>query len=105
MKQPADLLQLLSRHIGHDNGVSVDYLADRLGITAREVRKLVSALRLEGYHVCGYPGTGYFIAANRDEMEETLAFLENRAMHSLALVSRMRNIAIPDLVGQLHLNT
>lgn len=105
MKTPADLLDVLSAHIGRQKGVSVEHLADRLGITAREVRKLVSALRLQGYHVCGYPGTGYFIAANRNEMEATLAFLEDRAMHSLTLVSRMRNIAIPDLIGQLHLNT
>lgn len=105
MKTPADLLHVMSRHIGSANGVQVQTLARELDVTERQVRELVSALRLEGYHVCGFPGTGYFIAANRAEMEATLNFLENRAMHSLTLVSRMRNIAIPDLVGQLHLNT
>lgn len=105
MKTTHDLLAVLVRHVGRDNGIQVKYLADELDITDRQVRELVSDLRMAGHHICGHPRDGYYIAATAEEMEETLQFMTDRAMHSLTLVSRMRNIAMPDLLGQIHLNT
>ncbi|MDT3707451.1 MAG: hypothetical protein ROZ09_11535 [Thiobacillus sp.] len=105
MKTPHDLLSLLSRHVGRDNGVAVKALAAELDITDRQVRELVSDLRMSGHAVCGHPRDGYYIAETPEEMEETCQFLRNRAMHSLQLESRLRNIPMPDLLGQLHLNT
>lgn len=105
MKTSADLLQQLSDHVGSENGVPAKTLGVILGITERQVRELVSALRLEGVAVCGTPQTGYYIAANAAELNETCQFLRNRAMHSLQLESRLRNIPMPDLLGQLHVPT
>lgn len=105
MKTSADLLQLLSQHVGSENGLPAKTLGVILGITERQVRELVSALRLEGVAVCGTPQTGYYIAANATELDETCQFLRNRAMHSLQLESRLRNIPMPDLLGQLHIPT
>lgn len=101
----ADLLAILSRHTGRHNGIAVDTLAEMLGVAPRQVRTHVSALRSDGVAVCGTPETGYFIAANADELEETCNFLRHRAMHSLQLESRLRNIPMPDLLGQLHVPT
>jgi biotin operon repressor len=102
---PADLLSILSRHVGRDKGIAADTLAELLGVAPRQVRTHVSALRGDGVAVCGTPETGYYIAATAEELDETCQFLRHRAMHSLTLESRLRNIPMPDLIGQLHLNT
>jgi len=105
MKTAHDLLSILSHHVGRDNGITVVYLADELEMTSRHVRELVTELRLSGHHICGTPRDGYFIAATAGELDETLHFLTNRALSSLTLVSRMRNVAMPDLLGQIHVPT
>jgi biotin operon repressor len=99
------LLSVLSSHIGQSNGINVKGLAALLDCTERMVRKLVSELREDGTAVCGRPNTGYFIAANAEELEETCQFLRGRAMHSLHLESKLRNMPLPDLIGQMHLKT
>jgi hypothetical protein len=69
------------------------------------VRHQVSALREEGIAICGHPKTGYFIAANAEELETTVEFLKSRALHSLHLASRLTKIPLVDLIGQLKLKT
>jgi biotin operon repressor len=101
----ASLLAILAAHVGRDNGIPVDAIAKRMDLQARQVRTHVSALRAEGVAVCGTPETGYFIAATAEELDETCQFLRHRAMHSLQLESRLRNIPMPDLLGQLHVPT
>lgn len=101
----SDLLTILSHHTGRHNGIAVDTLARMMGVAPRQIRTHVSALRSTGVAVCGTPETGYFIAATPEELEETCQFLRNRAMHSLQLESRLRNIPMPDLLGQLHVPT
>lgn len=99
------LADLYRGHIGQRNGITAHDLAERLGIPERKLREHISALREEGVAVCGHPSTGYYIAANSEEMETTCAFLRSRALHSLHLESRLRNIPLPDLLGQLKLPT
>lgn len=101
----AELLNLLSAHRGQANGVHVDQLVTRTGVTARELRRLITELRTEGVAICGKPETGYFIAETADELNEyCIKYLEARALHSLTLSSRLRNIPLPVLAGQLFLN-
>jgi len=100
-----DLQRVLAAHIGRANGVTAEALARVLDIPPRAVRLLVTELRDEGTAVCGHPATGYFIAATPEEIEATCRFLRGRAMKSLALESRLRNIPLPDLLGQLTLKT
>lgn len=101
----SQLLTLLSRHIGANNGMTAAQISSQLNIAMRRVRSLVSELREEGTAVCGTPHTGYYIAATADELEETCTYLHNRAMHSLMLISKLRKIALEDLIGQLRLRT
>lgn len=100
-----DLLNLLAKHQGRDSGIGVQTLAARLGTTPREARKLVSRARAElGVAICAHPATGYYIAVTAQELEASCQFLEARALHSLRLLSRMRRVALPTLLGQLMLN-
>lgn len=100
-----DLFRLIALRIGAKHGESVSVLAFHLGITAREVRKLVTELRLDGIAVCGTPKTGYYVAETAEELQQTIDFLTHRALHSLTLASRMSKIPLPDLLGQLHVPT
>ncbi len=101
----SQLLTLLSRHIGANNGTTAAQISSNLNISMRRVRHLVCELREEGTAVCGTPHTGYYIAATPQELEETCRFLRGRAMHSLMLESRLRKVALEDLIGQMRLRT
>lgn len=102
----AMLVQVLGRdHRGSANGIGAKPLAEKLGIHERQLRTLVSLAREDGVAIVGTPETGYFIAETALELEQCCAFLRARAMHSLRIESRLRNIPLPDLLGQLHLNT
>lgn len=109
---PAQVLTELSRHIGKENGIHVRDLVQRItgqqftcGPLERKVRQLVAELRMEGHHICAHPAHGYFMAATPEELQDTCEFLYDRAMTSLSQISRMKNISLPDLRGQLHLPT
>lgn len=108
----SDVLRALTRHIGKHNGASVDQLVTEItGDTVRDkyaerrVRDAVVHLRNEGHHVCAHPSSGYYMAATPEELEETCAFLIERAMTTLKQVAAMKRISLPDLRGQLHLPT
>lgn len=102
----AALTQLMAgRHHGSANGIGAAGLAKALGWTERRLRLAVSHLREQGAPICGHPRTGYYIAANAAELDEAARFLEHRAMHSLRLLARMRQVSLPALLGQLKLPT
>jgi biotin operon repressor len=95
------LLNALARHQGAARGIRAEDLAARLGVNTRQLRKLISSAREDGIAICGRPKTGYFMPVTPDELAATCAFLQNRAMHSLRKLSRMRGVAMPVLMGQL----
>lgn len=99
------VLAALAAHAGRDAGISAAALAGDLGITARDVRLAVEALRREGHHVCATPKTGYYLAVTEGELIETCQFLYRRALCSLVQVAAMRKVSLPDLAGQLRLPT
>jgi hypothetical protein len=106
------VLAALARHVGRDKGVRIQELVYEItGETLRsegaerKVRELVSELRESGVAICAYPGDGYYIAGSAEELEQCCAFLRSRAMHSLVLESRLRKITLPELLGQLRLET
>jgi biotin operon repressor len=105
MSDTTALLNRLQQHQGAANGITAEALAAVLDTTKRHIRTLVSELRLEGIAVCGHPKTGYFIAANDAEIEDTCKFLRSRALHSLTLESRLRKVTLPDLLGQMRLKS
>ena len=100
-----DVLVALQPHLGARAGITAKALAEQLATNARQVRHLVTELRLDGIAICGHPTTGYFIASNAEELEGTCKFLRSRAMHSLVLESKLRHVPLPDLLGQMRLKT
>lgn len=98
------LLNVLAEHQGRDCGISAKALAARLDVPPRRLRHLVSEAREQGIALCGKPNTGYFVPVTPEELAESCAFLEHRALHSLRLLSRMKKVSMPALLGQLNLN-
>lgn len=102
----AMLVQVMGiSHQGRANGIRADLLAGLLGITDRLLRSLISDARTEGTAIVGTPETGYYIAQTGDELEECCRFLRSRALHSLTIEARLRRVALPELLGQLKVNT
>lgn len=105
------LLAVLRGHIGRARGVTARALCREVlghepnGGDERHLRDLVVELRLAGHHVCAHPRSGYFLASNAEELEETCAFLHARSMSGLRQESAMRRVSIPDLVGQQRIPT
>jgi hypothetical protein len=111
-EQRAAVLDLLRHHIGRAAGITARELVAAVNarhpatkLNERDLRVVATDLRMEGHHLCAHPSTGYFIASTPDELEETLTFLRQRAMSSLRQVAAMKHVSMPDLCGQLHLNT
>lgn len=105
MKTKDDLIGVLSHRIGRARAASAASLAAEMAMDARQVRKLVSELRMDGMAVCGHPRDGYYIAETSEELEQTCQFLHSRSMHALTLESRLRKIPLTDLIGQMKLPT
>lgn len=97
------LLNAMSKHQGGDNGITADALAASLQISPRQLRKLISDAREDGIAICGRPSTGYYMPTTPEELAESCAFLEHRALKSLRLLSRMKKVSMPALLGQLNL--
>lgn len=104
MSTVIELVNAIAPHQGAANGIPAAVLASQLGVMPRQLRRLVCQARDQGVAICGTPGTGYFIPATPEELEASCAFLRRRALHSLRLLSRMRNVALPTLLGQLLLS-
>ncbi len=100
-----DVLVVLQRHLGAGNGITAAGIARELDTNERQVRHCITELREDGVAVCGHPRDGYFIASTAEELEQTCQFLRSRAMHSLTLESKLRNVPLPDLLGQMRLKT
>lgn len=99
----------LARHVGRDKSVTMTNLVfevtgRRADLAAeRRCRALITELRTEGIAVCGHPNCGYWMAANAEELEDCCAFLRHRAMTSLTLESKLRRMALPDLLNQIRI--
>jgi biotin operon repressor len=100
-----ELLAEMAKHIGASHGVSAEYLAHALRVNTRHIRVLVTELRMEGAHICGTPGEGYYMAECPEDLATTCEWLKSRALKSLLLASRMTKVSIPDLFNQLKLPT
>jgi len=101
-----DLVALLARHLGADNGASAEALARALDVPERRVRTLVTEAGEEGVAICAHPETGYFIAADDSELDRYyIAYLRSRAMHSLKLIAIAKRVPLPELIGQMRLQS
>lgn len=98
-----DLIALLARHQGADQGISAEAIARALDVPTRRVRTLVTEAREEGIAIAATPAHGYFVAVLPEEIDMCCAFLRARALKSLLLESRLRKIPLAELLGQMRL--
>ena len=59
--------------------VSRRYLADRLGISDRNIRAIISGLRKKGINICSDSAGGGYWLGNREETRRTIAEFRSRA--------------------------
>jgi len=105
MTTPNQLIAALARHVGKGNGISAEDLAKRLDMKPRALRQLITeAIETENVAICGTPRDGYYIAANGQELIETIEFHDQRAKHELGKAGRLRRM-LGELFGQTHLPT
>lgn len=101
-----DVLVALSRHRGAHNGIRAADLAQELGIDERRLRALISQLILDrGVAIVGQPSTGYFIAETPEEVERSVEFHRDRALHELKKASVLSKVPLAELLGQMKLKT
>lgn len=105
---PEKVLDVLRTRRGAANGITARDLAYLLTqrVSDSDQRKLRSAiehLRLQGHPICAHPSLGYYLAVNSGDLDGTCEFLWDRARKSLLQITRMKNIAMPELRGQLGL--
>jgi hypothetical protein len=106
---PSAVLEVMRHHIGKAQGIGIAGIVQAVTQSSstagaeRQCRRIISDLREEGVAICGKPATGYYIAANQAELEECCRFLRSRALTSLRLESRLRKMALPDLIQQLRI--
>jgi hypothetical protein len=98
-----ELIDLLSQHRSRANGITCAQVSAKLKLRERKVRELVTEARFSAVALCGTPEAGYFIADTPEELDETTAFLQHRAMKSLKVVALMRGTTLSELCGQLQL--
>lgn len=103
--QMSKLMSVLSHHIGKGNGISAKDLAERMSLTPRQLRKLITeTIEQQNIAICGTPRDGYYVAATGDELIETIEFHDQRAKHELKKCSVLRRM-LGELFGQTHLPT
>ena len=85
-----DLQDLLRRHVGQDNAVTIAAIGRALGHTNRRTTENLIEVSIPklGYPVCS-GHTGYFVPATADEINHYLASLSSRA---LCILTRRRNV-------------
>jgi len=109
------VLATLAQHIGEEKAIPADELYERVfsapaddKINAtKPLRKVVRALRKEGTPIgssVSNQGGGYYLARTASELDQVADRFLNVGLKAFIVVSRMRKIALPELLGQMRLN-
>ncbi len=108
------LLAVLARHQGRDNCIGMGELwrkvfrqpySHRINDTS-QLRRLIRRLRRRGEPICSMSdkfNPGYYLAETPEEMAEFIERHERRGLASLSQVAKLRQISMPELLGQLRL--
>lgn len=98
------VLAELQRHVGRENGIHGRDLVAQITnqvtnqpALERAVRDFIVELRMDQHRVCGYPASGYYMAATQKEFDDTCVFLLERASTTVDQVAAMKGRIAPDL--------
>ena len=97
-----DLLQ--RHHQGAADGLTAKQLAARFTCSERDVRHAVVHLRTQGKPIGAQPKSGYYWCVSAAELEATYEFLKARMVRTALQMSKLKNIALPDIFGQLQID-
>jgi hypothetical protein len=101
--QAKRLLRTLKGHVGERNRIIAAQLARACKLTESQVEFLVNELHLHGIAVCGLSCSGYFMAANADDVASLCRFLRFRVLHALTVESKLLHIPLPVLIERIRL--
>lgn len=104
LERKALVLTALQSRIGKAKGMHEAELVNVTLLNGRICRKAIELLRLDGVQICGKPETGYYIAANADELNDTTDWMLRRSVTTLKQIKAMQKIALPALFGQINLD-
>jgi len=114
MSYSSKVLAVLTRHVGRENAIGMGELyarvygrpwRNRINDT-RELRRIITELRYDGALIGetrSRQGGGYYLARSTSELEEFFSRRTREAIKKLYMVSRMKKIALPEMLGQLSL--
>ncbi len=115
-KHKTRLLMEMARHVGRSNMVGMGELyravygkdwTNRINDT-RRLRKLIADCQADGVPICSVvssTGGGYYLASAGSELTDYCTRLQDQALRKLAKVAKLRRVALPDLLGQLRLQS
>lgn len=108
------LLVIMSQHVGAAKVIGMGELYEavfeqpyghRINGT-RDLRKLVTDLRHDGVPICSvtsHSSPGYYLAAAGSELDDYTSRDKRRALKILAKVAKIRDLSMPELLGQMAL--
>ena len=107
------ILQVLTRHIGRNNAISMGRLyrlaigeyADVINDT-RMMRQIITELRDGGNPICSTPaqsGGGYYLSSAGSELKDYCVQQRKRALKILTREAVLRKITVPELLGQIQM--
>jgi len=73
---------------------------------ARPLRGIIEDLRHKGMSICSFQGAGgngYYLASSDSELEDFCIAIRKRALKILSKEARLRQIAMPQLLGQIQM--
>ena len=109
------LLRALNKHIGVEHAIGMGELYEqvygkiwhnRINDTT-PLRRVIKKLRNEGELIASIPraeGGGYYLARSIHEMKMFLDRTTSKHVRGLAMIARMKQIGLPELLGQMQLN-
>ena len=109
------LMVVLSRHVGEEKAIDMGDLYQRVFDRpcdhkinhTRELRKLITMLRREGVPIGSTSvqnGGGYYLCRAGSELNTYCDRLIRRGINALDIVSKLRKVALPELLGQMRLS-
>ena len=109
------ILTILTRHVGVEKAIGMGELYERVYgkpyknriNDTRALRKILTDLRLKGTLIGetrSQSGGGYYLARSASELNEFFNRRKTEALKKLHLVSRMKKIGLPELLGEMTLN-
>lgn len=107
------ILTELTKHIGRHRAIGMEEMTkivfgEVTDKNTRTLRRMIDELRKrEALPVCSIrakEGNGYYLAGAGKELEDYCIRLRNEALRKLSMEAKLRNLTLPQLMGQITLN-